>query len=252
MAYPKRSSRRHYTRRRPMRSRRATGAWGVTSRPYAAGSAGSTRYVRATPGRQFPLMVRKAAPSTEVHFVDHNINPILLLSQGNGWQITHLNGAGQGTALYEREGAQTQNLRLQIRATLTNRSPIDVVSYMGFVIVYDAQGNQSTPTGLEIMALNHRQSFVNPYHRNRFQILYQTTLMVTGNAVTPNDATASTGKDIDLNIDLGKRMTAYAQGTGGGPSDIISGAIYLMTIGDSGSAVSQLDFGFHSRLQFVP
>jgi len=255
-------------RRRRTRTGQIMPAGGARSYLYGSGVAGTTRYVRAAPGRDVPLYVAPRRVSYEEMRVFPNpaldANPVLTgLSFANNFVLVHLNPIRQADDIAARQGGRAQLQSLLLRGTIRipTGSPTLNVQYGTLMVIYDRSPNGQLPLITDVLqAPVTPPAFARVDYRDRFSILYRqqlilenTPFMDTTTPATPvrsNVATSDSARIVDLVIPIHRPAVYSDTAATGVIATMRTGALYLACIGTSAVPSENLTGDFVQRIAF--
>lgn len=163
--------------------------------------------------------------------------------------INHVNEINQGTALIERIGVRAKMLAVLIKFAVKVQTST-VIAFGKLALVYDRQPQGVLPIANQIYDAGTVTGPQVTNNRDRFEILWEKTFSLTGN--TSGGLANLTGKSsmmIDERISF-SRDTNWAQGTSGAIANTRTGALYLVSMGDSPPGFALEYDGYH-QTQYV-
>jgi len=192
--------------------------------------------------------------------------------------VIPLNIIRPGTQFYNRVGNKISLSKLSFRAVLLDGSRIPFVGkfmstgYGALAIVYDLQPNGVLPSWKDVFEdidmdgnttiSPDSYSGINWNNRDRFLILYDSRQVLPGGEVNPTGLTPGTTtilwypdpSNMDhthwVDIDLKGLNTVYNQLNIGQIDDIMTGALYLLTLGTELPQFNNWLYQWRSRLYF--
>lgn len=141
-------------------------------------------------------------------------------SAGGAWStVTLLNGVAQGTSANTRIGRKVTITKLLLRWTCHASS-----SSTRFMVVYDHAPNGALPLITDILTLDQINGVNNLVNNDRFMILHDEYVNYQASALPVSGKWVYKGKPLQM---------IYTNSTGGGISDIVVGAVYVMCVGSA-------------------
>jgi len=139
--------------------------------------------------------------------------------------VFHLSQIAVGAAVYNRVGRSARLCRLQISGLL-NAGINEYESLCKQALVWDRFPNKALASITDIWDGGHPVYFENQENMNRFVILYERTVVLTGNANAAGTMTSGMSADIGFDVDLpGLTTFSTTADTTGVIGNTISGAL---------------------------
>lgn len=160
-----------------------------------------------------------------------------------------LNGVAQGTDYTNRIGRRAcmESILLKLFAYPNTSTPAPQGDCVRMMVVWDTQGNSTTPSVTDILAAADLSSPYNLNTRDRFEVLMDENMdlaahnYTSGNLSSGNPYFNSYTGYTDINL-----CTTFS-GTGSTSASISSGSLYLLLI----SAFSKYTVTYNSRVRFT-
>lgn len=180
----------------------------------------------------------------EVNFVDTAAATYDMNTTGT---IALLATIAQGAAQTQRIGRKILLKSIQVRGEAHSDSTT-VTATGSWMIVYDKRPTGSLPAITDILVSANSKSFTNSVNVGRFQIIARKNYSFAGNNTTAGQQDSKTIYFVDKFIKLSKRMVFKAAGTGA-IGDIEQGALYFVTVGNTGASTddAKVTVGFRTR-----
>lgn len=154
--------------------------------------------------------------------------------------LTLLNGIMRGPDVNNRTGRDILLTSLQVNGYVSAGSAETITR---IIVFYDHQTNGSAPLSSEL--IDPMRTYGNlPVRESRYEILYDGQYHV--NASTETDSLTMVNFIIPLD-----HSTIFNSGNAGDVTDIITGALYVATIGNNAAGATAPTFIFSSRLRFT-
>lgn len=155
----------------------------------------------------------------------------------------------QGTTESERVGRDVILKSVWIRGFVRANSAA-TVNFCRTLIVWDKQPNGALAGITAILGSHSSQALPNDTNRDRFVTLWQKAWAVTGHNTAP-----ATGNEMQV-ADMYKKLpdfchTVYGSGAGGAITDIQTGALLLVCVGNVASGTATAQWDFHIRVRYV-
>lgn len=207
----------------------------------------STRgYGRYKYGRNYPYgRTRQALRSKETGFVDLAHAGYAADTTGS---VTLIATVAQGVSVNQRIGKKMRWKSMQIRGTV-QANAASTVSGAAWMIIYDKKPQAALPAVVDILNTANCNSFLNDANSGRFTVLKRMDYSLSGNTTTP--ATGNECEDVNEFLNLKSRKFAGTATTTGAIGAIETGALYLVTVGDTavGTGAATVALGFRTRFR---
>lgn len=161
--------------------------------------------------------------------------------------IVHIPIIAQGAGESERIGRQVSLKSLQIHGRLYNGTTA-TINNITMSIVYDRQPNKALAGWTDIYDSNSANSFKKDENKDRFQIIKEWRLVVTGSQVTTN---VGFGRPLEKYIKLKGLPVSYSTAGTGAIGDINTGALLFCAIGSSATGTTSCSFQGGFRVRYV-
>jgi len=170
--------------------------------------------------------------------------------------ISLLNPLGQGTSVVTRIGQKivirSIDLRVRVSGAPNSATPTVYANMIRVLLVWDNQPNGTLATPSDIIEdLTAGTGVIAPQQKiyiTRFRILWDKKFMLT-NLVGANSPTEKVN-DMDQYYKKTRLQVGYADSNNGDITDIITGAIYLLAVGQHTAAANQGILEYFSRIRF--
>lgn len=183
----------------------------------------------------------RKAPTGEPGFVDLASANYACNTTGS---ITHVNIIPQGSSVNQRIGKKCHLDYIHVRGLLS-ADTATTATKASLILVYDKRPVAAVPAITEYLNTISSNSFLLDANRDRFITLWRKDYIVIGNITTP-----TVGKeyfDIDTVVRVNKQEIFKAVGDGA-MGDIETGAVYLITVGNTaaGTGDANATLGFRT------
>lgn len=170
--------------------------------------------------------------------------------------ISLLNPLGQGTSVITRIGQKivirSIDLRVRVSAAPPSASPSLYPNMVRVLLVWDNQPNGALAAASDIIEdLTAGTGVIAPQQKiyiSRFRILWDKKFMLSN--MPTADGITSKLNDYDQYYKKTKLQVGYADSNNGDITDIITGAIYLLAIGQHTATANQGILEYFSRIRF--
>lgn len=222
-------------------AKRARTAAGRTMAPYRRSAAMSGRYNRSMSSR----LQRAPGMSRETGFVDLAAAAYAMDTTGS---ITLIATVAQGASVNQRVGKKIILKSLQIRGNLSNNTAA-TVNDACYLIVYDKRPTGALPAITDILVSVNSNAFNNDANSGRFEIIKRVDQALLGNGSAAANLTDLTYISADAYVDLKGRPVNFKAAATGAIGDIESGALYLVTVGNTvaGTGAATANLAFRTR-----
>jgi len=161
--------------------------------------------------------------------------------------VTCLNGCARGDDIAGRNGRETTMKSIEFRAVVAPTDVTGVEQTARVLLVYDRQANATPLTAVQVLAANNTYAPRNLENRRRFKILFDRTFQIGDRSAAP--ASMPFAKTIKFYRRLAHPVT-YNAGNAGTVADIVTGSLYLITVGTQGAGGAAGSCIFYSRVRF--
>lgn len=191
---------------------------------------------------QYQAQLRRASPQ-EVNYVDLGQANYGFNSTGT---ITLLATIAQGASVNQRIGKRAYYKSLLIRGWIQNLSAA-IFNNVTILIIYDKRPTGALPAITDVLTFAFPTAFMNDNNTSRFEVIRRMDYTLIGNTATPS--TGEEVKSIDEYIKLNRRPIIFESAGTGAIGDIDSGALYMITLGNtaSGTAAATSTLNFRTR-----
>lgn len=149
--------------------------------------------------------------------------------------VTPLNLCNEGTGVSQRVGRKICVKSVQVRGIVKPFDGATQDSFSRVMLIWDKQVNGVLATPTEILSAATSESFMNLDNRERFVVIMDKKFVTGGivNTATQALAGSPTVHVIEKYKKLPPGSFTIYDGTGSGIADINTGALYLLTVGDT-------------------
>jgi hypothetical protein len=156
-----------------------------------------------------------------------------------------LNGLAPGTAVTQRLGRKVVLTRLEFSLLNASTPTTGLDQVQRILLIWDRQTNGAAPAILDVLSAGSPTSLFNPDNATRFKILFDWIKPV--NASTESDSIVATG-----HVSIPLRLPVQFNGGGAGSvADIVSGSLYLITLGSLASGATAGSVTGYTRVYFT-
>lgn len=163
--------------------------------------------------------------------------------------VTLLTGIAQGDDFNQRDGRKIKITDVMIQGCVSAVDSVTDDVYCTVMLIYDRQSNQGAPTIADIFSAANSTAFMNLNNRERFKILSTDRVCLSRNNATATTAVGSCNQSI-INRYIKTDLVTIFDGTGGAVTDITTGAVFLVTLGDVAAGSGGAYFA-SARVRFV-
>lgn len=153
----------------------------------------------------------------------------------------------EGTALTERLGSRIHMLELNIRGRLTCVVATKI-AHCALYVILDKHPDGVAPVPADVLTTVSSHSFVKPSVRDRYNVLYRGTWIVTGADGLANQTTKS-AHAIDIVLNL-KERTVFDDAAGG-IANLTKGHIFMLSCGDVAAGTADPYFFVGTRVLYA-
>jgi len=158
--------------------------------------------------------------------------------------ITLLNAVPKGDDENQRVGRSLTPTSIKFSGFTSVTPGTGVDQVHRHMIVWDRFPNGATPAITDILLANNVYAFLDPINSPRFKILWDVT--------TPLNATAEAGSIRVVRASVPLRTTVYYnENSLGDIRDILSGALFLVTIGTSAAGATAGSTNWNAKFSFT-
>jgi len=185
----------------------------------------------------------------EAKYFDIAIGVLPLNTTGS---VSHLDIIPTGTTVNSRDGRKFKNTSFQIRgvaAADTTTTSANGAMYL----VWDRQPNKALAGVTDILDTASSSSFAKRENAQRFKIIKKWRYQFAGNITTAGQQTTATAFDIDDYVRLPEECVAECTtaDTTGAIGNRVTGALLLLTIGNTGAGTTDANVSITTRVNFV-
>lgn len=176
---------------------------------------------------------------TELKSLDVSGSPVL----DTTGEVVLLNGLAPGSGINQRIGRQVHLKSVELHCTAQATAGTGVDQAARIMVVYDSQTNATALTIAQVLETALHNQFYNLENRNRFQILMDRWF--------PLNATGESGSMRTLNLRRKlNHMVTFNAGIAGSVADIVTGSVYLITLGSVAPGVTAGSAPFRCRIRY--
>jgi len=170
--------------------------------------------------------------------------------------LSLLNPLGQGTSVITRIGQKiiirSIDLRVRVSAAPPSASPSLYPNMVRVLLVWDNQPNGSLANASDIIEdLTAGTGVISPQQKiyiTRFRILWDKKFMLAN--MPTADAVTAKLNDYDQYYKKTRLQVGYADSNNGDITDIITGALYLLAVGQHSATANQGILEYFCRIRF--
>lgn len=184
------------------------------------------------------------ASRQEMHYIDVGSASYAMDTTGT---ITHINRVVVGDTVNDRQGSRFRNLGVIVRGFASSNSATTATKG-AWMVVWDRSPAGALPGITSILETVSSDSFQNTGTRDRFRILCRFDYAFVGNSTTPVTGREyfSVNQKTDFN-----QLTAYTDSGLADIANVNTGAIYLVTVGDTAAGTGAATLTVTTRLLFA-
>lgn len=161
--------------------------------------------------------------------------------------ITHMSAVPQGATTRSRLSRRCIPTRWEMKGILSANSAATVQNYAVYM-VWDYHPNQVLPAITDIFDTVSPASLLKTENLERFAVLGCMRNSLAGSSTTPTDSSVN---DVDAALYIAESITTTTADTTGVITDVISGALYLITMGNQAPGTSAATLTVTGRLWFL-
>jgi len=236
--------RRNFGNRPTMRRLAQRRRFRTTRVGFPRGPPGTTRRAFSRVVREMPLHAPTAAARPEMKFVDTTQATYAANTTGS---ITHISIIAPGNTLSGREGNRAMLTGVQLRGTVQSNATTGIAQAT-CAIVWDRQPAGAVPAITSIFDAITSNSFQSVSNRDRYAILGRWNWVLIGNTTTPTVGREE--QSVDLHINFMKEIVFIHDSGNGDIANVVTGALYLITMGDVAAGTADADFTLRVRTYF--
>lgn len=235
-------------KRRLQAAARRSGMASMRSNPYPNAAAQGAYMQRIGAPPFLPAQVPRGfvGQAGEAKYVDIANTTYALNTTGS---INHISIVPQGTTVTSRVGRKCELKYLQVRGAFLTKSTTTFAAYAAY-IVWDQQPNKTLPAITDVLDAANAAALPKRENVQRFRILRKWSGVFMGNSTTPSTGAEAVRIDEYFRLPKGLVIIPTTADTTGGIGDIITGALYLITVGDLAAGTADGNMNVTMRLGF--
>lgn len=179
----------------------------------------------------------------ELDFVDTAVS----LNVNTTGSVTLLNPLIQGTNASNRIGRKCLNKSIQVLGRVFNDTTA-TVNQVAVSLVYDTQANGAAPVYTDVFDTVTPESMLNISNIQRFKMLRMWNFALIGNTTTPACGEEQLVLDDAFKCNL---VTQFKASNNGDVTDIATGALYLLTCGQTAAGTGDAAMVGTIRIRYI-
>jgi len=192
-------------------------------------------------GRRFPVPLR-----SEMKYISLGDSATQITTTT---QYNLLNGCNIGAGITQRIGRRITIKKIHFRYWISHELLSSTLEAYGrIIIVYDKQSNGVAPVLTDIYDMytgNPATMYRQIDHLSRFTVLYNKNFLLAGeNHGSPTTAIENWNKNVSIPVE-------YNAGNNGDITDISTGALYMIAIGNTAAGADNVLFNWTCRCAFT-
>lgn len=209
------------------------------------GPPGTTKRYVARVVRDMPMYAPHAATKPEMMYFDVASATYAMDTTGT---VTHINPiAPTDVLLSGRFGARVLTFGVQVRGIVTSGTTTGIARGT-MAVIWDRNPFGALPAITDIYSAVSSGAFQVVTNRERFHILGRFDYLRIGNSTTPT--VGREAEVVNVNIACKKPSTFAATGVSGAIATIVTGAIYLVTFGDTAAGTAAVTSTLLTRVYY--
>jgi len=161
--------------------------------------------------------------------------------------VTLINGIARGDDISDRVGRQITMKSISVRGQMAVTAGTGVDQAGRVLIVYDKQANAAAPTAAQVIsAAGDGYDIYRPpnlENRMRFVILYDRTFRLNASAEPSSVQLVTCYRRVNL-------VTTFNSGDAGTVADIVTGSLYLVSVGNVAAGATAAFLNVATRVRF--